>query len=73
MGVSTNVGHTVFTRILLFAKSTAKTVVNKGVVKPSAVAFSKCIMPMALNQQIIEIILIMLRPNCNLMLFDFKA
>ena len=34
---------------------TASTVVNSGVVKPRAVAFSKCIIPIALNQQIIEI------------------
>ena len=38
--------------------TTASTVVNSGVVKPRAVAFSKCIMPIALNQQIIEIIFI---------------
>ena len=40
---------------------TAKIVVNKGVVKPNAVAFSRCIIPIAENQVIIDITLIKLR------------
>ena len=52
---------------------TAKIVVNKGVVKPNAVAFSRCIIPIAENQVIIDITLIKLRKNWSLIFFDFIA
>ena len=37
----------------------------EGVVNPSAVAFSKCIIPIALNQQIIEMILMRALKICK--------
>ena len=46
---------------------TASTVVKRGVVKPRAVAFSKCIIPIALNQQIIEITFIEALKICKRM------
>ena len=53
--------------------STAKIVVNKGVVKPRAVAFSKWIRPIALNHQIIEMIIIEALINWSLVLLDLSA
>ena len=48
-------------------------VVKRGVVKPRAVAFSKCIIPMAENHVIIDMTLIKLLNNCSLIFFDFNA
>ena len=60
-------------RITSPSKITANIVVKRGVVKPNAVAFSKCIVPKAVNQQIIEIIFIKALINWNLKFFDFSA
>ena len=59
--------------VISLKKITAKIVVNKGVVKPNAAAFSRCIIPIAENQVIIDITLIKLRKNWSLIFFDFIA
>ena len=65
-------GHK-YETVLNDLKSLTKVVVNKGVVNPRAVAFSKCIIPIAVNQHIIEIMLMLERIICNLKLRDLSA
>ena len=52
---------------------TANIVVKRGVVKPKAVAFSNCIIPIDENQAIIDIIFMKLLNTCSFIFFVFKA